>query len=270
MYGRRKGRRNISKESKGSAKETQIASKTASEDISGPAVVVQTLGPMENMEGLNIIEGNIVIQTEEEKTDINDESSKEEELDDEEEEGETQNTENRPVLLVEKLNILIQEEEKVMEDLFQQRTVLILSKGDEKQLEELNQLIGIQKQRVEALQEHREFLKLKTTQVEKMKLTSILQAEGKEKLEKSEDSKIMAEKTMKWSTPANLPYFRGKKGMEDPLEFVEQFERVCLFNGIPIDRFVLLLEQCLDTVDVQWITLDKRNSVKSPEDWTCF
>jgi len=53
--------------------------------------------------------------------------------------------------------------------------------------------------------------------------------------------------------PTNLPTFRSSKGMEDPLEFIEKFERVCQVNGIQLRRYIKLVALCLDTTDVQWI-----------------
>ena len=53
--------------------------------------------------------------------------------------------------------------------------------------------------------------------------------------------------------PNNLPVFRSGKGIEDPLEFIEQFERVCLANAIDEPRFIVLVSLCLDSTDVQWM-----------------
>ena len=47
--------------------------------------------------------------------------------------------------------------------------------------------------------------------------------------------------------------------------FMEQFERVCSANDIMERRFIQLIELCLDNVDVQWITPEKRNSVDTKE-----
>jgi len=38
--------------------------------------------------------------------------------------------------------------------------------------------------------------------------------------------------TKERKVPKNLRLFRGLKGILDPLEFIEQFERVCIAHGI--------------------------------------
>ena len=35
-----------------------------------------------------------------------------------------------------------------------------------------------------------------------------------------------------WKVPTILPVFRNSKGIKDPIEFVEKFERICEVNGI--------------------------------------
>ena len=48
--------------------------------------------------------------------------------------------------------------------------------------------------------------------------------------------------------------------MEDLLEFVEQFERVCIANGIEKERYIQLITLCLDSTDVQWVTQETKGS----------
>ena len=48
--------------------------------------------------------------------------------------------------------------------------------------------------------------------------------------------------------------------MEDPLEFVEQFEQVCVANGVEEDCYIQLLTLCLDNTDVQWVMQETKGS----------
>ena len=80
------------------------------------------------------------------------------------------------------------------------------------------------------------------------------------------------QKTIKnsWKVPNNLPLFCGGRGEEDPLEFIEHFECICLANGIQQERYVQLVQLCLDKTDVQWITSTIRDSVHTKEEWEKF
>ena len=70
-----------------------------------------------------------------------------------------------------------------------------------------------------------------------------------ERLESSEEPKVKARKQSR--VPSNLPTFRGSKGIEDPLEFIEQFERICQANEVDEDCYIVLVVLCLDSTDVQ-------------------
>ena len=48
--------------------------------------------------------------------------------------------------------------------------------------------------------------------------------------------------------------------MEDLLEFVEQFEQVCIANGIEEERYIQLITLCLDSTDVQWVPQETKGS----------
>ena len=73
-----------------------------------------------------------------------------------------------------------------------------------------------------------------------------------------------------WRVPTNLPTFRNSKGMEDPLEFIEKFERVCQANGIQLRRYIKLVALCLDTTDVQWIDQWVRRNGDDEDVWNDF
>ena len=57
-----------------------------------------------------------------------------------------------------------------------------------------------------------------------------------ERLESSEEPKRKARKQSR--VPSNLPTFRDSKGIEDPLEFIEQFERICQANEVDEDCYI--------------------------------
>ena len=73
-----------------------------------------------------------------------------------------------------------------------------------------------------------------------------------------------------WRVPTNLPVFRSSKGMEDPLEFVEKFERVCEANGIQLGRYIKLISLCLDVTDVQWVNQWVKANGVNGEAWSDF
>ena len=52
---------------------------------------------------------------------------------------------------------------------------------------------------------------------------------------------------------SNLPMFRDSKRIEDPLEFIEQFERICQANEVDEDCYIILAVLCLDSTNVQWV-----------------
>ncbi len=74
----------------------------------------------------------------------------------------------------------------------------------------------------------------------------------------------------KWRVPNNLPVFRSAKDTEDPLEFIEKFERVCQANGINFDRYIKLISLCLDATDVQWISQWTRSHGDEGTVWNDF
>ena len=72
--------------------------------------------------------------------------------------------------------------------------------------------------------------------------------------ERLESSEKPRGKTRKQSrVPSNLPMFRGSKEIEDPLEFIEQFQRICQANEVDEDCYIVLVVLCLDSTDVQWV-----------------
>jgi hypothetical protein len=50
--------------------------------------------------------------------------------------------------------------------------------------------------------------------------------------------------------PSNLPHFRGNAGIEDPLEWIEQFARIVTAHGIEQESYLQLVPICLELVDV--------------------
>ena len=87
-----------------------------------------------------------------------------------------------------------------------------------------------------------------------------------ERSESSEEPKVKARKQSR--VPSNLPMFRGSKGIEDPLEFIEQFERICQANEGDEDCYIVLVVLCLDSTYVQWVN----KYLKEDEDrqWNIF
>ena len=72
-----------------------------------------------------------------------------------------------------------------------------------------------------------------------------------ERLESSEEQRRKAKKQSR--VPSNLPTFRYSKKIEDPLEFIEQFERICQANKVDEDCYIILAVLCLDSTNVQWV-----------------
>ena len=72
-----------------------------------------------------------------------------------------------------------------------------------------------------------------------------------ERLESSEEPKRKARKQSR--VPSNLPTFRNSKRIEDPLEFIEQFERIYQANEVDENCYIILVVLCLNSTDVQWI-----------------
>ena len=92
------------------------------------------------------------------------------------------------------------------------------------------------KKRILCLEQRRDILKklqdLKSTRIEQLP-----KLQGAQKV------------TKEWKVPTNLPLFRGLKGISDPLDFIEQFERVCIAHGIQEDRYIKLIPICLNNID---------------------
>jgi hypothetical protein len=55
--------------------------------------------------------------------------------------------------------------------------------------------------------------------------------------------------------PSGLPKFRGKsqQAIEDPREFLDHFQKVCLAHGLPRTRLLAVLPLCLDSTDSAWL-----------------
>jgi hypothetical protein len=53
--------------------------------------------------------------------------------------------------------------------------------------------------------------------------------------------------------PSGLPKFRGKTGIEDPEEFVDQFQQICRAHDVVEKRYCKLLPLCLDSIDNRWL-----------------
>ena len=72
--------------------------------------------------------------------------------------------------------------------------------------------------------------------------------------ERSKSSEEPRGKARKQSrVPSNLLTFRESKGIEDPLEFIEQFERICQANKANEYCYIILVILCLDLTNVQWV-----------------
>ena len=54
--------------------------------------------------------------------------------------------------------------------------------------------------------------------------------------------------------PANLPIFRGhgSKSIDDPQEFLDQFQRICVAYDVPLSRYGKILPLCLDSTQNKW------------------
>jgi len=118
-----------------------------------------------------------------------------------------------------------------------------------KELEDLEQRVKVLKKRMEVMQE-------------------LKNLEGLEKPKISAMNEISKEIKQSSKVPNNLPVFRsGRNGIEDPLEFIEHFERICKANQIQDKRYVALMALCVDSTDVQWIEkFSKENDVS----WEVF
>lgn len=53
--------------------------------------------------------------------------------------------------------------------------------------------------------------------------------------------------------PSNLPKFRQDK-FDEPVEFLEAFNKIMKAHNIGEERYLQLLSLCLDSVDGQWLT----------------
>ena len=68
--------------------------------------------------------------------------------------------------------------------------------------------------------------------------------------------------------PSGLPKFCGKdKGIDDPQEFLEMFNRVCVAHEVPRSRYFRVFPLCLDSVDGKWLDRWLDNHENSDVDW---
>ena len=82
-------------------------------------------------------------------------------------------------------------------------------------------------------------------------LTKLKNPALEKRLESSDEPRGKAKKQSR--VPSNLPTFRSSKEIEDPLEFIEQFERICQANEVDEDCYIILVVLCLNSTDVQWL-----------------
>ena len=68
--------------------------------------------------------------------------------------------------------------------------------------------------------------------------------------------------------PSNLPKFRHENKFEEPIEFLESFNKVMKAHNISEDRYLQLLPLCLDSVDGQWLATN--SEVLKALDWSDF
>jgi len=64
--------------------------------------------------------------------------------------------------------------------------------------------------------------------------------------------------------PSSMPRFRGDKGIEDPFDFLEFFNRVMIAHEISEDRYMRLVPMCLDAIDRKWFDHWMENQVDMP------
>src|SRR3569832_379749 len=67
------------------------------------------------------------------------------------------------------------------------------------------------------------------------------------------ESETFSIKREKVTVPANIPKFRQNRHYEEPVEFLEAFEKVLVAHEIPEERYIRLLPLSLNSVDGQWI-----------------
>jgi len=101
--------------------------------------------------------------------------------------------------------ILIGEED--LDILMEDRIELMGESKHSGELDEVEKKISTLKNKLNALRELRDFRKTRE------QASTIVSKRSPQK-----------PKSTSWKVPTNLPMFRGSKGMEDPLELVEQFE----------------------------------------------
>jgi hypothetical protein len=78
------------------------------------------------------------------------------------------------------------------------------------------------------------------------------------------ESETFSIKREKVTVPTNIPKFRQHGQFEEPVEFLEAFEKVLVAHEIPEERYIKLLPLSLDSVDGQWI---KNNSKIADCSW---
>ena len=181
------------------SKETQGGTSGASQGVQTTAETVRVKGP-KVMNDSQITDQNVVVvdmmEGEEDK-------GKEE---DPEAEGNDGGRAMSHCILNSDVDSRILEKEEDLEVLLEEQLELMYGDEESQELVDVEKKISILKRKLVALRELRDFRKTK----EQVSITVTKSSPQKPK--------------SSWKVPSNLLVFRGSKGMEDPLEFVEQFE----------------------------------------------
>ena len=82
------------------------------------------------------------------------------------------------------------------------------------------------------------------------------------------DESFIIQPKSKIVVPSNLPKFRHENKFEEPVEFLEAFNKVVKAHNINEDRYLQLLPLCLDSVDGQWLATN--SEVLKALDWNDF
>ena len=141
-----------------------------------------------------------------------------------------------------KLIDFFDEREEVSASLVTESSTLNLNKIDS----EIEKLKSFIKNKKETLELHQGLLK---RMLDAAKL-NINIAENNLTLNES----FMTQAKSKIVVPSNLPKFRHDNKFDEPIEFLETFNKIMKAHNIGEDRFLQLLPLCLDSVDGQWLT----------------
>ena len=124
------------------------------------------------------------------------------------------------------------------------------------EIDNIRQIVNIRKESLELRQNL-----LKRTLAESTRLNSSFINGG------LNDSFIIQPKS-KNIVPSNLPKFRHDNKFEEPVEFLESFNKVMKAHNINEDRYLQLMPLCLDSVDGQWLATN--SEVLKALDWSDF